>query len=285
MNLLIKIYRIININKLFDIRIKNKENKINQNYKIDLKNKNYDTNSSITMNNSYININTLKNNNLNDEEIPKAQNINSSFNNYTSNSNSYISKKKFDLNIDSNIFKKEDLSEDFFLFSKIKEIYPYNRYLRLILIYRGSRDGDNSKIFHSKCDLIGPNITLVKTKKGFIFGGFTIKSWKHLFKDIRNNNLEYGSEYKDDKAFCFSFNLKKIYNNEKPNEYVIYCNNKYGTVFIKFFKIFDEYYRNGGICGKIKDSNFSGQEKEYEINGGEEKFDIEEIEVFQIGFR
>ena len=266
-----------NINKIFNMKIKNKENKINQ----ELKNKNYDSNSSITMNNSY----SLKNTNDEESLNPKVQNINSSFSNNTSNNNSYISKKKFDLNIDSNIFKKEDLTEDFFLFSKIKEIYPYNRYLRLILIYRGSRDGDTSKIFHSKCDLIGPNITLIKTKNGFIFGGFTIKSWKHLFKDIKSDNLEFGSEYKDEKAFGFSFNLKEIYNNEKPNEYVIFCNNKYGTVFIKFFKIFDEYYKNGGICGKIEDSIFSGQEKEYEINGGEEKFDIDEIEVFQIAFR
>jgi hypothetical protein len=28
-----------------------------------------------------------------------------------------------------------------------------------------------------------------------------------------------------------------------------------------------------------------GQEKDYEINGGKEKFDIEELEIFQIGFK
>ena len=27
------------------------------------------------------------------------------------------------------------------------------------------------------------------------------------------------------------------------------------------------------------------QEKDYEINGGKEKFDIKELEVFQIGFK
>lgn len=52
-----------------------------------------------------------------------------------------------------------------------------------------------------------------------------------------------------------------------------------------FFKIFDDCFRNGGICGKIKECYFFGQEKEYEINGGKEKFDIEEIEVYQIVFR
>ena len=35
----------------------------------------------------------------------------------------------------------------------------------------------------------------------------------------------------------------------------------------------------------MEESNFIGQEKDYEINGGEEKFDIEDIEIFQIGFK
>jgi hypothetical protein len=43
--------------------------------------------------------------------------------------------------------------------------------------------------------------------------------------------------------------------------------------------------KNGGVCGRIGESNFIGIDKQYEFNGGEEKFDIEEIEVFQIGFR
>ena len=36
---------------------------------------------------------------------------------------------------------------------------------------------------------------------------------------------------------------------------------------------------------KMKESRFIGQENDYEINGGEETFDIEEIEVFQIVLR
>jgi hypothetical protein len=43
--------------------------------------------------------------------------------------------------------------------------------------------------------------------------------------------------------------------------------------------------KNGGICGKMEESNFIGQEKDYEINGDEEKFEVEDIEVFQIGFK
>ena len=50
-------------------------------------------------------------------------------------------------------------------------------------------------------------------------------------------------------------------------------------------KIFDKCFENGGICGTILESNYIGIEQEFEINGGEQYFTVEEIEVFQIAFR
>ena len=168
----------------------------------------------------------------------------------------------------------------------MKEANPYNRIIKYTLVYRATRDGDSSKIFHSKCDFIGPNITLIKTKKGYIFGGFTYKGWKHLFKDIKKDEPDFGTDLKDEKAFGFSINEKKVYKNDKPNEPAISCNNNYGPVFKNnFFKVFDEFLKKGGICGKIEESNFVGQEKDYELNGGEEKFEIEEMEIFQIALK
>ena len=190
------------------------------------------------------------------------------------------------LDLDSNILAKEYMKEDFFVFSKIKETFPYNMTIIYKLVYRASKDGDTSYNFHNKCDYIGPNMVLIKTKKNFIFGGVTSKSWKHLLKDIKKDEPEYGTEIKDEKAFGFSVNLKKIYINGKPDEFAIFCNNQYGPVFKNnFFTIFNKCLKNGGICGKIEESNFIGQEKDYEFNGEEEKFEIEDIEVFQIGFK
>ena len=37
----------------------------------------------------------------------------------------------------------------------------------------------------------------------------------------------------------------------------------------------------GGYCGKMENSNFVGQEVDYEISG-EEKFNIKELEVFEV---
>ena len=274
-----------------DIKIKSFDNKIKQiDYKFEDKNKN-DINSSINnnnLNNSYIipnSRNILSGSNImnsNDENEINNQQRNTSFN-LSSNIKGKINDKSIE--IDSIIINNEYANEDYFLFSKIKKVFPFNRILKYNLIYRATKDGDASKNFHSKCDFIGPNIILIKTKEDFIFGGFTTKSWKHLFKDINKDEPELGTELKDEKAFGFSINEKKIYNNGNPNESIIYCNNNYGPVFKNYFKIFNECLKNGGLCGKKEESYFVGQEKDYEINGGKEKFDIEELEIFQIGFK
>ena len=271
------------MNKSSDIKSKDTEEKLKQTtYKVDKKNKYYDTGSSLNMNlnKTYVVSSASRGNNFNSFD----EDENASFNTNTYKSNKR-NKKYIELNIESNILKKDEITEDFFLFSKIKEMYPHNRYMRLMLIYRGSKDGQYAKDFHSKCDLIGPNITLIKTKKNYIFGGFTNKGWKHLFKDIKKDDPDYGTEYKDDKAFCFSINLKKIYKNGRPNDNIIYCHNNYGPAFISFFTVFDDYLNNGGALGKIEESYFRGQDRNFEITGGEGNFKIDEIEVFQIIFR
>ena len=52
------------------------------------------------------------------------------------------------------------------------------------LIYSATKHGDKAKDFHLKCDYIGPNLIIIKTKNNFIFGGVTSKSWKHLLNII-----------------------------------------------------------------------------------------------------
>lgn len=39
------------------------------------------------------------------------------------------------------------------------------------IIYRASRDGFSSNTFHQFCDNKGPNIVIIKTSLGAIFGG------------------------------------------------------------------------------------------------------------------
>ena len=44
-------------------------------------------------------------------------------------------------------------------------------------LYRATRDGSDSNIFHNKCDNQGPTICLCKNDKGSIFGGYISSSW------------------------------------------------------------------------------------------------------------
>ena len=92
------------------------------------------------------------------------------------------------------------------------------------LLYRASRDGFSSKVFHSKCDKIPKTLTIIKVKdKPHIFGGYTEATWE-------------GEEYKEDpNAFIFSLvnddnePIKmKLYKNTKNS---IWCHPLFGPTF------------------------------------------------------
>ena len=138
------------------------------------------------------------------------------------------------------------------------------------LLYRATKDGDSASIFHNKCDNIRDTLTLVKTTKGFIFGGYTSETW---------NKSGY---QKDDKAFCFSIDLQKIYKNKKTNQ-SIYCNTSYMSVFGNFFfAIYDNCLSKEGMMNDGLNNRYDNQQKENEINNGEENFGITEVEVYKI---
>jgi hypothetical protein len=42
---------------------------------------------------------------------------------------------------------------------------------KVTLLYRASRDGYNAVNFHAKCDNRGKTVTIIKTKKNYVFGG------------------------------------------------------------------------------------------------------------------
>ena len=91
------------------------------------------------------------------------------------------------------------------------------------LKYQGTKDGFTASAFHSKCDNLGPSLTIIKTNTGHIFGGFTSISWNST-----------GNYYKDSNAFIFT-----IVNphNIPPTKYLItnssaiYCGSSYGPTF------------------------------------------------------
>ena len=71
---------------------------------------------------------------------------------------------------------------------------------KLTLIYRGSRDGFKANKFHELCDNRGATVSIIKSKCGKVFGGYTSASWT----SVRGYK-------KDERAFLFSLTNKTKY--------------------------------------------------------------------------
>ena len=159
--------------------------------------------------------------------------------------------------------------------SGIKEqLTKFNsRTLKFKLIYKSSRDGQNAKDFHYFCDYKGPTVTIIKTKNNVIFGGFLSINWDNK-----------GGSSRDDNSFLFSFNNNKIYKNNKKG-YGANFEEKKGPYFGYAINIFEDFNQSKKHCVRQKeDSDYAWKSigYDYELNMGEEFFDIEEIEVFTI---
>ncbi len=174
--------------------------------------------------------------------------------------------------IDSKILTKKEEFEFIEKAYKNDNEIAKNKDFKPKLLYRATRDGDSASIFHNKCDKISGTMTLVKTKKGYIFGGCTDATWD-------------GSGYKkDDKAICFSIDLNKVYKSKKTNS-SIYCGSNYGPVFGDyFFCIYDKCFTDGGLINDGLNERYDNQQKKNEINFGNGKFTVGEVEVFEIIF-
>ena len=72
-------------------------------------------------------------------------------------------------------------------------------------IYSAKEDGDNTSIFHQKCDGIKNVITFFKTIKGAKFGVYVQVGF----------GLGKGIYIADDEIFLFNINNRKIYNVKK----------------------------------------------------------------------
>ena len=90
---------------------------------------------------------------------------------------------------------------------------------------------------------------------------------------------------KDDEAFCFSFNLRKVYNKVKSFKDSVYINKfEIITFLADIFKIRDGFSHAENICDdwQRKSLFFDNQSSENEITGGRKKFQVKELEVYEI---
>ena len=147
------------------------------------------------------------------------------------------------------------------------------------LLYRATRDGWDASIYHSKCDNNGSSITVIKTDKGYVFGGYLDKDW--------NRN---GHHIASTEAFIFSL---KCHANLPPTK-MINKNSTYAALgHFGFGPVFD-----GETGISIASNSNASKSSSSNINNcvfqrpddvsdpfflnGQKHFKVSEIEVYQV---
>ena len=171
------------------------------------------------------------------------------------------------------IYSQEELD---FIENRLKKINFFkNKELKYQLLFKGTKNGDKAFYFHTRVDGIKNTLTLVKSKKGVRFGGFTTQIWNQIG----------GNGKVDPNAFCFSIDLKKIYNSRSDHP-AIFCSDGYGPYFKgtnTIFGVYNNFFSEGGWCDYTTFSFTYGKfDKNFEITNGEQNFGIEDVEVFKV---
>ena len=183
--------------------------------------------------------------------------------------------KTNEFDFDSLILNESNRIDEF-----LKKIYEWSGCNNMKLLYRGTRDGMGSNIFHNKCNNQGPTISLFKNEKGNIFGGYASTDW--------TSSGDYKSA-----PDSFLFTLTNIHGTEPtkfPNSdtrFSIYDHSSYGPDFGCGADIYTLYSSNNSsasyfpnsyqdILGKGK-SIFTG-----DLNNSNGNINLKEIEVFKI---
>ena len=146
------------------------------------------------------------------------------------------------------------------------------------LLYRASRDGDNTQTIHNKCDSKKNILFILLTEQNNIIGGYSQIGWE------TRNNPEYPI---DNKSFLFSITKKIIYPAIEGKNKVCWIGSNMGLCFYSSFGMNSKFMteQNFHICRDIC-SYFSNLSSNVELNGGklnmQNDFKLLEYEVYQL---
>ena len=165
---------------------------------------------------------------------------------------------------------------------KLKEWIPkpeqsITNCLRMKLIFRGSRDGFGSEIFHNKCNNIFPTLSVIKSEYGKIFGGYTTATWEGV-----------GVDKNDPNSFLFSFTNEDKYP-YNGNGRAIHANKSHLTVYgggTDLFLFTNCNTSSNSGCSFTKSyscTKYSSQSSESSAYfAGGTAFKVEEVEVYKV---
>ena len=186
------------------------------------------------------------------------------------------------LNFEMNSVIIENQNELFFVYSSIKKYY---KNFKLELLYRATKNGDSGKDFHELCDnKPGGVLILIKTDKNLKFGGFSDAEWVSFLDEKKPAN---GKNVCGKINFIFQINLRKVYELKFFMKKLtsIFCRSDVGPCFGELGEdiwIKPNFLSRGGLLHKDKEKGrkCSYDTQDYELNNGERKFGIKEIEAF-----
>jgi hypothetical protein len=149
------------------------------------------------------------------------------------------------------------------------------------LLYRATRDGFGSSVFHSRCDGHSNTLTIFKAKHSrFIFGGFTTTDW------------DSSDDYKSDpNAFIFSLTNKdntplKMKIDPLRHRCAIYCDFEFGPTFGWDIEIANNANTTMNSSSHLG-ANYKHPEYAYKTSeaqsflSGSKYFQLDEIEIYQ----
>ena len=137
-----------------------------------------------------------------------------------------------------------------------------------------SENGSKCEDFHKYCNNKGPTLTLVKTTKNQVFGGFTPLDWKNEGGEIND---------KSSQSFIFSLNLMKKFDMINKGGKAIRCLKNEGPDFGDEDFSLLQNMRKGRTFANKSCNYLSNNNLELTGAKGEcEYFETEELEVYKV---
>lgn len=176
----------------------------------------------------------------------------------------------------SDILKYSDIIKTEENLELLKSFFPPSRVPRNVeKLYNAKENNGSAQSFHSCCDGKGPTLTLVKTDKNCVFGGYTEKDWGV----VQQKKM-------DPKSFVFNLNSKKKYQASKGNG--IYLYKDYGPYFhgnndsICFVLSNDCTNNRKSFTDGCRPDSFEGAKLQEMSKPGKEYFKVDEYEVYRV---
>jgi hypothetical protein len=152
-----------------------------------------------------------------------------------------------------------------------------------ILLYRATRDGFTSQVFHSKCDGKGNTITIIKNNLNYVFGGYASSAWNSSGSYINDPNAFLFSLRRAGVSFKDKFTVKSAVD-------ALHGNSGYGPTFGGGHDIricnksntnFGSYSEFGHSYNLPNGYTYGGNARDF-LAGNYNQWKTTEIEVYQI---